>query len=109
MTKDERIAQLEEEVRQLRELLCPAAQYIVHLSPAQASVLSSLHAARGKPRHPEQLAALIGSEGDAVNVVKQHVHRLRKILAPWKIEIGFARSGGYRITRGLEMLNAMRV
>lgn len=107
MTKDERIAELEEENRQLRDILAPAVSYIGVSSKGQTRILSALHAARGKPVSTERLFVALDS-GDAV--VKTLMCRLRKTVGPKGVEISHANPGGegYRIVAGLDVLDSMR-
>lgn len=111
MTSSGRIATLEEEVRRLRELLCPTVHYMDVIGPRQTKVLSALHVARGRLVSFDRLvtAAWPDSEPEAVTV-RMLVWMLRRKLTPRGVEIVTGAPLSYGVTpASLPVLDSMRM
>lgn len=89
MRPEDRIAELEEEVRQLREALAPAhllAPIEYKLTPAEQRLYSAL--AVGGVLPDERLEQAIG-EGRIISegLLRTHITKLRKKLRPFNVRI----------------------
>ena len=111
MTKDDRIAELEEEVRQLRELLCPGGHYVWVFGFRQRNVLAALHAARGRAVSMERLLTAAWPDVEiSPTTARVIIGDLRRKLKPKGIRILTGSPLSYRIApRSLRILDAMRV
>lgn len=101
----ERIEILEEENRQLRELLVPKLTFPAEwkLDPGESRVLSALYAARGVCDMPRLLYALTymrgGRQTEPVRTtVDIRLCKLRRKLRPYSIEISTIRGAGWSLT-----------
>jgi len=105
-----RVGELEEEVRQKRELLTPETQYRVELGPVQRRLLATLHAARGAPRSSKWLLETVWPDDPVSGAnLRLQIHNLRGILAP-TVRIASRRPSLYFIDPDtLPVLDALRV
>ena len=88
----DRIEELEEEVRQLRELLAPALKFPpeMRLSPMQERILSAIYARAPAVVAHERVAVAVYPDPDMApetNSVAVQVSHLRRKLKPYGVEI----------------------
>jgi DNA-binding response OmpR family regulator len=105
-----RIDELEEEVRQQKELLAPETQYSVDLGPTRRRLLTALHAARGVPRTRSWLLEAVWPGEDVCDTnVRMQVYALRKVLEPHGVRVLCRRPSLYLIDpETLPALDALR-
>ena len=106
-----RVDELEEEVRQQRELLAPKTQYSVNLGPTRRRLLAALHAARGAPRTRDWLLSVVWRDEDVCDTnVRMQVDALRKILEPLGVRVLCRRPSLYLIDpETLPVLDSLKV
>jgi DNA-binding response OmpR family regulator len=111
MNAADRIAELEEEVRQLRALLCPAVVYRGVAGPRQTRALSTLHAARGRPVSFDKMAAVAWPDAHPENVtVRMAIHHLRQRVGPRGVRIVTGDPLSWYVTpESLPVLDGMRL
>jgi DNA-binding response OmpR family regulator len=95
-----RIAELEEENRQLRALLKPQLKRPAKwgLDNMEFQVLRAIIAGEGLPVSPERIRrAVWGRDVRSEHVLRQHIYYLRKKMAPHGVSIVLQRPTGYWI------------
>ena len=105
MTLPERLAELEEEVRQLRALLAPKVSTPGKwlLAPMEKVVFAAIAAGRGDFISSERIIAVMDGRrrapiGAPDITMRQYVLRLRRKLAPFGIVIESRQYYGYRLS-----------
>lgn len=98
----DRIDELEEEVRQYRDLLKPVETlpFDWQLEPSQIRlVLALAHAPGGYMSHEQlfRVVSVYAGETNPKSLVGQQVHRARRRLAPFHITINNRRTTGYEM------------
>lgn len=96
----ERIEELEEQVRQLREALAPRIIWPLEwgLRPFERAILSAIHACAGIATYERLVAALWHEErDDPYALLKVHVWNTRRKLAAIGVDIATVRGIGYRL------------
>lgn len=104
-----RIAELEEENRQLRELLSPPVQFRIEIGPIKMRMLGVLYARVDQWVRLNMLFAAGGwrDEGSE-NLVRQHIFQMRQKLHPLDIRIKSQMWYGYMLdAKNAEKLKAL--
>lgn len=96
----DRIEELEEENRQLRELLKrPLIFPQITGGRVKNEILATLYTHAGKPVNVHVLQAAIPRAEDLFNTLLQHMHQLRRKLTPLGITIETIYRHGYMLDR----------